>query len=183
MMFGRYSGLPVLAASYEKKHYWQIGGMYDYYFMHMEEIDMCWRMNSVGYKVMYCPQAIVYHLGGGSLPYQSATKTYYNFRNNIIMCYRNSPWYVNFWLLPLRLLMDAAAAFQFALRGSSAGAKAVGKAYAHFFKWLFSKEKQTASVKRSLFNLPGVIQKSIVWQYYILKKKRYENIINNKIDL
>ena len=115
-----------------KAAYWQIGGMYDYYFMHMEEIDMCWRLNSLGYKIMYCPQSTVYHLGGGSLSYQSARKTYYNFRNNIIMCYRNSPWYVNCWLLPLRFLMDVAAALQFLAGGNSANTRAVGKAFVEF---------------------------------------------------
>jgi GT2 family glycosyltransferase len=160
-----------------KEAYWQVDGMYDYYFMHMEEIDMCWRMNSMGYKIMYCSKAVVYHLGGGSLPYQSAAKTYYNFRNNIIMCYRNSPWYVNCWLLPLRLLLDATAALEFAIGGNSASTKAVGKAYVHFIKWLFSNEKQTAVVKKSLSSLPGVIKKSLVWQYFILRKKHYEEIV------
>lgn len=163
-----------------KTAYQQIGGMYGYYFMHMEEIDMCWRLNSMGYKIMYCPQSTIYHLGGGSLPYQSATKTFYNFRNNIIMCYRNSPWYINCWLLPLRLLMDTAAAVQFAIDGNSTSTKAVGRAYFSFFKWLMSKEKQTANVRKSLLSLPGVIRKSIVWQYYILKKKTIEDITNSK---
>jgi GT2 family glycosyltransferase len=160
-----------------KEAYRQIHGMYDYYFMHMEEIDMCWRLNSAGYKIMYCPQSTVYHLGGGSLPYQSAAKTYYNFRNNIIMCYRNSPWYVNCWLLPLRFLMDVAAALQFAAGGNSANTKAIGRAYVHFFKWLFSKEKETATIKKPLSSLTGVLHKSIVWQYYVLKKKRYTDIV------
>lgn len=163
-----------------KAAYWQVSGMYDYYFMHMEEIDMCWRMNSAGYKVMYCPQAVIYHLGGGSLPYQSAAKTYYNFRNNIIMCYRNSPWTTRCWLLPLRLLMDIAAALRFAIDRNNTSAQAVGRAYVHFIKWLFSTEKQTDAIKRPLTGLPGVIKKSIVWQYYILKRKHYEEIINKK---
>ena len=63
-----------------KKIYWQINGMYDYYFMHMEEIDMCWRMNSAGYKIMYCPKSTVYHLGGGSLPYQSCCQDILQFQ-------------------------------------------------------------------------------------------------------
>lgn len=159
-----------------KEAYWKINGMYDYYFMHMEEIDMCWRLNSAGYKIMYCPQAVVYHLGGGSLPYQSATKTYYNFRNNIVMCFRNSPWYVNLWLLPVRLFMDTAAALQFAVSGNTANTKAVAKGYAHFCKWLFMKNG-TVKTKKSLFKLPGVVKKSIVWQYFIGKKKRYTDIV------
>lgn len=160
-----------------KEAYWQVGGMYDYYFMHMEEIDMCWRLNSAGYTILYCPQAVVFHIGGGSLSYQSAVKTYYNFRNNIIMYYRNSPWYINCWLLPLRFLMDVAAALQFAITGNGSNTKAIWKAYVSFFKWMFSKEKRLASTKKSLFSLPGVLHKSIVWRYYVLKKKRYTEIV------
>ena len=111
-----------------KDAYRQIGGMYEYYFMHMEEIDMCWRLNSLGWKIMYCPQSLIYHLGGGSLSYQSPKKTYYNFRNNIVMCFRNSPWQVNIWLLPLRMMMDAAAAAQFLLQKNKSNATAVVKA-------------------------------------------------------
>jgi len=76
--------------------------------------------------------------------------------------------------------MDAAAALQFAVSGNNASTGAVAKAYVHFCKWLFSKEKQTARTKKSLFSLPGVLRKSIVLQYYVLKKKHYSEIVNNK---
>jgi hypothetical protein len=92
------------------------------------------------------------------------------------MCFRNSPWYVNCWLLPLRMLMDAVAAVQFATSGNGASAKAVSKAYISFGRWLFT-TKATAPVRKSLFSLPGVTGKSIVWQYFILKKKRYTDIV------
>ncbi len=159
-----------------KKAYWQIGGMYGFYFMHMEEIDMCWRLNSIGYKIMYCPESTIYHLGGGSLSYQSPHKTYLNFRNNIIMCWRNSPWYVNAWLLPLRMMMDFAAALQYLLQKQKENTVAVFKAYRDFFKWMFSAEKDSPLKKMSLRKAPGVLQKSIVWKYYIDKKKTYSQI-------
>ena len=159
-----------------KKAYWQVGGMYGYYFMHMEEIDLCWRLNSLGYKIMYCPQSVIYHLGGGSLSYSSPRKTYLNFRNNIIMCWRNSPWYVNLWLLPLRMMMDALAALQFLLQKQKQSTIAVGKAYLHFFKWLFSFETDSPQKKLSLRKASGVLKGSIVWKYYIEKKKNWSEL-------
>ncbi len=159
-----------------KKIYWQTGGMYGYYFMHMEEIDFCWRLHSNGYKVMYCPQSVIYHLGGGSLSYSSPRKTYLNFRNNIMMCWRNSPWYVNAWLLPLRMTMDAAAAIRFLLAKQTGNSVAAGKAYLHFFTWLFSFEKDSPRQKLSLRKAPGAKRISIVWKYYIGKKKTYRDL-------
>ncbi len=159
-----------------KKAYWKAGGMYGFYFMHMEEIDLCWRLNAMNYKIMYCPQSVIYHLGGGSLSYQSPRKTYFNFRNNIIMCWRNSPWYVNLWLLPLRMMMDTAAALQYLLSKQKENATAVGKAYVHFFKWLFSFEKDSPHQKLSLRKATGSAAFSIVWKYYIEKKKTYRDL-------
>ena len=159
-----------------KEAYWQAGGMYGFYFMHMEEIDLCWRLNAAKYKIMYCPKSVIYHLGGGSLSYASPRKTYLNFRNNIIMCWRNSPWYVNAWLLPLRMIMDAAAIIQFLVNKQKENAAAVGKAYLHFFKWLFSSEKDSPHPKLSLRKASGSKALSVVWKYYIKRKKKYSDL-------
>ena len=93
------------------------------------------------------------------------------------MCFRNSPWYVNCWLLPVRMLMDAAAALQFAIGGNGANTKAIGKAYLSFGKWLFGKKWRVVQIKKSLSSLPGVVQKSMVWEYYVLKKRQYRDIV------
>ena len=160
-----------------KKAYWQIGGLYGYYFMHMEEIDLCWRLNAMSYKIMYCPQSVIYHLGGGSLSYGSPRKTYYNFRNNIIMCWRNSPPQTNVWLLPLRMMMDGLAALQFLGQKQTAHSKAVVKAHRDFFKWLFSYERDSPQQKLSLRKASGVAVFSIVWNYFIGKKKTYKEMV------
>lgn len=180
---GQYDdAIPVFWASgtcclIRKKAYWQVGGMYGYYFMHMEEIDLCWRLQTAGWKIFYCPQSLIYHLGGGSLSYQSPRKTYLNFRNNIIMCWRNSPPYVNAWLLPLRMMLDGIALIKFLTAKQSENAVAVGKAYLHFFKWLFSFEKDSPQKKMSLRKAAGVLKESLIWKYYIIKKKTYEEVI------
>ena len=159
-----------------KKAYWQVGGMYGFYFMHMEEIDLCWRLNAMNYKIMYCPQSVIYHLGGGSLSYGSPSKTYFNFRNNIIMCWRNSPWQVKLWLLPLRMMMDVAAALQFLVQKQKSHSKAVVKAYRDFFKWMFSYERDRPRQKLSLRKAAGVACFSVVWKYFVRKKKTYKEM-------
>ena len=68
--------------------YRDLGGLDDRFFAHMEEIDLCWRMQLQGYKVSVVPESVVYHVGGGTLPATSPFKLYLNFRNNILMQFR-----------------------------------------------------------------------------------------------
>ncbi len=109
--------------------YHQCGGLDEYFFAHMEEIDLCWRMQLAGYKIMACPQAIVYHVGGGTLPKGNARKVYLNFRNNLIMLYKNLPPGQLLWKLPLRLALDAVTAWKGLFAGDGTYFIAVLKAH------------------------------------------------------
>lgn len=102
------------------------GGLDAAFFAHMEEIDLCWRMRNNGWQLACVPQSVVYHLGGGSLSYDNPRKTYLNFRNNLLMIYKNRhfPWLV----LTLRFFLDHAAAVMFLLTGKTGSAKAVMEA-------------------------------------------------------
>ena len=103
--------------------YKECGGLDAAFFAHMEEIDLCWRMRNRGWKLACVPQSVVYHLGGGSLSYDNPRKTFLNFRNNLLMIYKNRrfPWIV----LSLRFFLDYAAAAMFLLTGKQGSAKAV----------------------------------------------------------
>lgn len=156
--------------------YWKVNGLYEFFFMHSEEIDMCWRLIAEGYRIMYCPTTYIYHLGGGSLPYQSPRKTYLNFRNNVIMCFRNSPWYVLIWLLPVRVGLDTIAALRFLVQKDKKNCKAVLKAHRDFIKWLVNEKNKFPKNTRSLLSISAVLKKSIVWQYYIKGLKYYSEV-------
>lgn len=69
--------------------YRKLGGLDDRFFAHMEEIDLCWRMQLEGYRINVVPESIVYHVGGGTLPATSPFKLYLNFRNNLLMLENN----------------------------------------------------------------------------------------------
>ena len=103
--------------------YKECGGLDAAFFAHMEEIDLCWRMRNRGWKLACVPQSVVYHLGGGSLSYDNPRKTFLNFRNNLLMIYKNRrfPWIV----LSLRFFLDYAAAAMFLVTGKKGSAKAV----------------------------------------------------------
>ena len=108
------------------KVYKDCGGLDASFFAHMEEIDLCWRMRNAGWKLVCLPQSVVYHLGGGSLNYESPRKTYLNHRNNLLMIYKNKqhPWGVLF----VRFFLDYAAACFYLLQGRPAACKAVFEA-------------------------------------------------------
>jgi GT2 family glycosyltransferase len=162
-----------------KSAYKRVGGMYEYYFMHFEEIDMCWRMHALGYRVICSNESVAYHVGGGTLSYQSPRKTYLNFRNNLIMCYRNSLALYTLWWLPLRCVFDQAAVLNYAIKGDLKNALAVWKGYGGFIKWLFT-VKQKPVVKRSIFSMPGVLRHSILWLYFIRGRRTYSSINTSK---
>lgn len=67
----------------------KLGGLDPRFFAHMEEIDLCWRMQLEGYEVTVVPQSLVYHVGGGTLPQSSPFKLYLNYRNNLLMLGNN----------------------------------------------------------------------------------------------
>lgn len=109
-----------------RETYEACGGLDAAFFAHMEEIDLCWRMRNKGWKLACIPQSVVFHLGGGSLNYDNPRKTYLNFRNNLLMIYKNRrfPWIV----LGIRFFLDYAAAVMFLLTGKNGSAKAVVEA-------------------------------------------------------
>ena len=159
-----------------KESYWKVKGMYEYYFMHSEEIDLCWQLIAKGYRIMYCPDSYIYHLGGGSLSYHSPRKTYFNFRNNLIMCIRNSPGHVLLWLLPVRLVLDFLAAITFFIKNDKKNSFEVLRAYKDIVKWLFTEKNKFPAKTKSLGSIPFVYQHSIVWKYYVKKVKYYSGL-------
>ena len=103
--------------------YKESGGLDAAFFAHMEEIDLCWRMRNKGWKLACVPQSVVYHLGGGSLAYDNPRKTYLNFRNNLLMIYKNHR--CRRTVLTLRFFLDYIAALMFLLIGRHGSAKAI----------------------------------------------------------
>ena len=69
----------------------ELGGLDESFFAHMEEIDFCWRAQLAGHQVWAVPQSHVFHVGGGTLPNNSPRKLFFNYRNNLLMLYKNLP--------------------------------------------------------------------------------------------
>lgn len=159
--------------------YHEVGGLDNYFFAHQEEIDLCWRIQMKGYKVMCCPGSVVYHIGGGTISYNDSCKTFLNYRNNLIMLYKNMPCITLCWLLPFRIVLDGSYAFLNVFKGNYKYTLAVIKAYFGFLNWLIFKQKLSILPKKRIKVYSGVLQKSLVWQFYGKKKKHFNEIVKD----
>ena len=110
-----------------------LGGFDADFFAHMEEIDVCWRMQLQGYKIMVEPHSTVYHLGGGTMPNESPRKLYLNYRNNLSMLFKCAPTWQRILVAVARPMADMLSALIYLLRGDKALAKATVEAYRDFF--------------------------------------------------
>jgi GT2 family glycosyltransferase len=158
--------------------YRRAGGLDTFFFAHMEEIDLCWRIKCMGYRVVFCYESSVYHVGGGTLPKNNHRKTYLNFRNNIILLYKNLPESRLFRVLFPRVILDFISMFQFLARFEFRNLSAVVKAY-FFLLGNISSIRRLRKENLSVCNpsLPPEIYKhSIVYNFFIKGKKYFRDL-------
>jgi hypothetical protein len=152
--------------------YNQIGGLDSFFFAHMEEIDLCWRMKNSGYEIFCNTYSYVYHVGGGTLHKSNPRKTYLNFRNNLILLHKNLPFIKKLQVIPLRFILNLLSIFKYLMAKNHSDANAVFKAYFGYLGYLFTK-KQKVVFKQ---NPSHIYQKSIVLDFFIRKKKTFSEL-------
>lgn len=156
----------------------EIGGFDKTFFAHQEEIDLCWRLNKRGCRLVCYPPSVVYHVGGATLDAENPHKTFLNFRNNLLMLYKNLPEKTCRKVMFIRFFLDYLAAFQFFLSGKRKDAQAVWKARHDFC----NKKETYRNIKRSnqnqsTDNIPDkLFNKSILYHYYIGRKNTFSGI-------
>jgi len=163
--------------------YHRFEGLEESFFAHMEEIDLCWRLKNAGYKIYYNPASIVYHLGGGSIPYGSTRKTFLNFRNNLIMLYKNLTLSEILYIMPIRFLLDSAAAFHALLKGQFQTSATIVKAQFSFLlslaDYIRLRRKSQRIVQKNKIadpNLSGIYRRSIVFAHFLRDKNKYSEL-------
>lgn len=143
--------------------YLDAGGLDASFFAHMEEIDLCWRIRRMGYRLAVVPQSHVYHLGGGTLPVGNPRKTYLNFRNNLLLLRKNLPNAVRRRKLFVRRLYDTLAGAMFLATGKWADAKAVARAHRDYSRMSKSVNDNCALPELDL----TAGRPNIIAQYYL----------------
>jgi GT2 family glycosyltransferase len=158
----------------------ECGGFDADFFAHMEEIDLCWRFNKAGYRVCFLPDSVIYHIGGGTLPYSSPFKTYLNFRNSLFLLYKNLPDNRLVRILFIRRILDALAAIYFLLQGNFRSAGAVWQAHIDYYKAIDNLRRKRSDIKRSQVTSFDklILNKSVVFEFYIKGNKTYTGLIS-----
>jgi GT2 family glycosyltransferase len=159
------SGAAMLIRS---KLFRELGGFDDRFFAHMEEIDLCWRAKQNGWQVWVFPESVVYHVGGGTLPNNSPKKLYLNYRNNLIMLYKNLPETRLYLTFLIRMFMDLMAVIIFLITFRFNYFSAVCKAYADFVRLKRDIHRDSTKVNKSV---SGVYRGSIILSFFLRGSK------------
>jgi GT2 family glycosyltransferase len=159
--------------------FWKVGALDETFFAHMEEIDLCWRLNARGYRIVCVPQSTVYHVGGGTLNVESPHKTYLNFRNNLLMLYKNLPQQALSKIMKWRRILDYIAAIQLYTTGKPKNAAAVIKARNDFkvMQSDFVEKRNENILYATRTNCDEMIKKSIIVEYYLKNNKKFSKIV------
>lgn len=157
--------------------FWRVGGFDDRFFAHNEEIDLCWRLCTLGRRIYCVPQSVVYHVGGGTLPKGNPMKTYLNFRNNLTMLYKNLPDKDLRHVMRARFWLDYLAALKSLLVDRNWNEfKAVVRGRMAFRKWRddFAGDRRRIQASRAVADDTMRKPYSLLWQYYVKGLRTYK---------
>ncbi len=151
----------------------QLTGFDEDYFAHQEEIDLCWRAKNSGFNIKYVGDSTVYHVGGATLQETNPQKTFLNFRNSLLNLVKNTPATSVFFLVFSRLLLDGIAGVQFVFQLKPMHTIAIIKAHFSFYGMLpkFLKKRKKLTQKEKYYQ-----HTSVVWQYYLLGRKKFKKL-------
>ena len=156
-----------------KEVFIRVNGFDEDYFAHQEEIDLCWRIKNLGYRIKVVPTSVVYHLGGGTLNKLNPRKTYYNFRNSLFNLLKNAPLKRYKKLIIRRMLLDAIAVIQFLLLLRWKHALMVLRAHFDYYGY----KKRILDKRRSSNAIDDYYHsKNIVFKFFVQGKKRFTDI-------
>jgi GT2 family glycosyltransferase len=148
------------------------GGFDERFFAHMEEIDLCWRLLNLGHRITYCGKSKVFHVGGGTLHKSNPRKTFLNYRNNLIMLFKNLPKGRRWKTILFRLILDGISSARFVAAGAWPDVIAIVKAHFAFYAMIPELSKME---KRTSYRAP-LYYRSVVWEYFVLGKHRFAKL-------
>lgn len=156
--------------------FWELDGFDEDYFAHQEEVDLCWRAQNQGHKVLYIGHSKVYHLGGSTLSNMNPKKTYLNFRNSLFSITKNLPRKKAFPIILIRLLLDGVAALRFLIQFKPNHGLAVLRAHASYYR-NFSKMYRKREKVNFILNYHSTT--SIVWSHFVNQVKNFNILVKD----
>ena len=154
------------------------GGFDGRFFAHMEEVDLCWRMLARGGEIYVVPGSKVYHVGGATLNKSNPRKTFLNFRNNLLMLYKNLPSNELRGVMRTRTVLDYVAALKFLVTGAWGDFKAVIRARREY-KRMRGEYRSVREQNLAAAVVPSIKERStfsLLWQYYFKQKKFFSQL-------
>jgi GT2 family glycosyltransferase len=154
------------------------GGFDSDFFAHMEEIDLCWRLKSMGFRIVVIPESVVFHLGGGTLPINTPKKMFFNYRNSLFLLQKNLSRKRFFPIIFSRLCLDGASAMVYLAKFSFGFFGAVIRAHMQFYSSFFYTNRKRKAVKKlARTNMVGEIYpKSMVFGFMIKKSRIFAQL-------
>ena len=155
--------------------YHRFGGLDDDFFAHMEEIDLCWRMKHAGYKILYTDRSVIYHVGGGTLNKTNPRKTYFNFRNGLVLLIKNLP-ASEWWKIPVRIGLDWVASAKFLFTGKFGDALMVLKAHLHVLVNFPKHIKKRKKIHHDKNIETGKYNSVLLYDYHVADRKTFGSL-------
>ena len=164
------------------KDYRDAGGLDGRFFAHMEEIDLCWRLRSRGRGIVCIPQSVVFHVGAATLKKENPRKTFLNFRNNLLMLYKNLPEKDLKRVMFVRGVLDGIAALVFLLKGEKEAARAVLQARKEYKRIRpdFAASRAENRAKAVTDTIPEKVGYSILWKFHVERKSFFSLFLSSR---
>ncbi|GGD39654.1 glycosyltransferase family 2 protein [Muriicola marianensis] len=159
-----------------KKVFDELGGFDEDYFAHQEEVDLCWRAQNKGYKILYVGRSEVLHLGGSTLSNMNPKKTYLNFRNSLFSITKNLPRKKALVIILFRLLLDGIAAIRFILQGKGRHCIAILRAHLSYYRQF---RKMYRKREKTDFVIKYYKTKSIVLSHYVYRIGSFNELVKD----
>lgn len=157
----------------------EMGGLDPDFFAHMEEIDLCWRILASGLDICCIPGSVVYHVGGGTLSYDSPRKTFLNFRNNLFLLHKNLPGKNYRRIIFVRMLLDGLAGIRFIMMMRFKNCWQIFRAHIDYYRNIKSLNIKRSHIQLSAKPLKSglILNKSIVTGFYMEGKKLFSDYL------
>ena len=155
------------------------GGLDARFFAHMEEIDLCWRLRTMGKSIVCVSDSVAYHLGGATLNQGNPRKTFLNFRNNLLMLYKNLPDDELKHVMRVRTVLDFIAAIQFLVKLDFQNFMAVFRARKEYgeIKDDYDRDRRHVQQLRVNERVPQRMEFLLLWEYYAKGKHTFKELV------
>ena len=159
------------------------GGLDSRFFAHMEEIDLCWRLRTLGKSIVCVSDSVAYHLGGATLNQGNPRKTFLNFRNNLLMLHKNLPDSELRHVMRVRAVLDVLAALQFLFKLDFQNFSAVFQAKREFeqIKVDYDRDRRHVQQLRTSERVPQRMEFLLLWEYYVKGKRTFKELVKEYI--